>query len=238
VDVAASGDTVEAGSSNTTITASTNTSGLDVMGGTGTLSFIGLDAGTTTYIVGGSGAQNVSVGGGYLVDQLGAGENAVVTSGLGSALTPTVVTLLGASGSNVTFYGTQGGALFTAKGGTETINAGGSFTQNTRAGGSGPDLLIAGGGNSTLISGTGQEVFEFDRAATNNTISGPVSDVVNGFSSANDTVDLVGYGTTASVAYRASVVGGDVVVLLNDRSTITFTGITHVSDVTNNIVLR
>jgi len=231
------------GESSASVTASSGTAYLDVVGGSGTLSFLATARNTTSTIFGGSGNTNVSVGAGSVQVAAGTGLT-TVTSGFGVAASiASVVTLFGSAGSDVTFLGSAGGALYYAGAGNETLNAAGASASVTLWGGSGAESLSGGSGNDTLIAGSGAETMS-GGAGTNTflflqvaTTGNAVADVINNFSSGSNTLELFGYGVGAA-AYKsiATVSGGATVLTLSDNTTIKFTGVTDTSVITSHIL--
>ena len=90
----------------------------------------------------------------------------------------------------------------------------------TMQGGLGNDTFIGGLGNSTMAGGSGADVFSFT-----NGLSGG-ADIVSGFSTARDVIQLHGYAT-----YTDSLVGGSEVITLPDKTRIDLIGITSMTGV-------
>jgi Ca2+-binding RTX toxin-like protein len=204
-----SGTTVMAGSGFDVFAAGSGDA--TVMGGTGTL-YAFSSTGLTDYQLG--------AGGSYIIG--GAGESSI-SGGTGLA------TVFGSDGTTVNFGGATGQNIFIAGSGNETLNALGASGGNILYAGAGDDSLTAGTGNdtmfggtgdSTLTGGSGQDVFAFVDQAGGSTSA----DTVNDFTS-NDFLMLIdGLSITSS-----SEVGSNLVDVLSDGTTLTFTDISSIA---------
>jgi Ca2+-binding RTX toxin-like protein len=209
------GDTIDAGTSLTSVTAP---GGSFVQGGSGPLNFVG-GAGPST-ILGGSG--NSTVFGG--------------TAG---------TTLFGGAGGSFTYVNTTSGGLFYQAGsGSETLDAslskGSSILlagrdpsgQSVVIGGTGNDAIIGGTGPETLLGGGGANFFDFYAS-----LGGPSVNAVIGDFSAIDNVILVGYapGEADSAIAGATTSGSSTTITLSDNTKITFTGVTSSAALTGHI---
>jgi Ca2+-binding RTX toxin-like protein len=151
--------------------------------------------------------------------------------------------VFGNSGSNIDFFGSQGGVTMVAlgergAGNGETLNAGASSTQNilyalsgsiSVVGGSGNDTLLGGvtdSGATTMTGGAGNNLFYFHIGNVNGT------DIITDLTaSAGNLVDLAGYdavvgggpGSEAKAALAgATFSGGNTTATLADGTKITF----------------
>jgi hypothetical protein len=166
------------------------TAGALIAGGSGFLEVKG-GAGTPT-INGGSGQSSILAGSGGA--DVGAGSGTPTVTGL--------ATLFGGAGSDVTYEGSVGGAIYVAADGAETLNAAQSSTSNDEIAFYGTlgssQLIIDGSGSNTVLGGAG--------ATTVQATSG--SELVAGGSGS---LTFIG-GSGSAVVYggtgTASVVGG------------------------------
>jgi len=228
---------------------------LSIQGGADSL--VAVTGGSNSTINAGSGNTFVYIGTGTPLDAV-AGNNLIhggagildVTF-IGGAGTATVFggegasSLFGTDGTDANFIGNGTGGFMVAAGtsvGGETLNAGGSTTNDTLqaasgnvslVAGSGSDVLFAGvntgslagvgtvSGGDTMVSGIGPDTVIFSHGVW----SGAA--VVTNFSAA-DTYLLSGYGSLAAgVALAGSTsTGGDTTVSLTDGTHITFTDAT------------
>jgi Ca2+-binding RTX toxin-like protein len=206
-----------------------------VIGGSGGLTFTG-DAGKATVVGGTGGVTSIVGGSGSLLfaggtSSLTGGADATVDGGSGGA------TLFGSAGQSLTYTGTQGSALYQALGGSETINASTSTTDNTFfastltgandsiQGGSGADVLVAGSGADTLGGGGGNDQFMFMKSYTTGQ-----SDIVTDFTSSSTyQFNFIDYGvgqTSESLITNATVGPSGTTISLTDGTTVTFEGLT------------
>jgi Ca2+-binding RTX toxin-like protein len=94
-------------------------------------------------------------------------------------------------------------------------------------GGSGQETFFAGSGNATVIGGTGADLYAF----VNGEAGG--SETIFGFdSSKGDQVTLQGYGPdeVRNDLKNATTSGGNTVITLSDNTSITFIGVTNLSN--------
>ncbi len=193
--------------------------------GAGTMFLIN-GANPASVIGGGSGSVviNGGAGGGLFAGGTG-GEN-VIFGGTGQSV------LFGSSGSDLLFAGGANADLLIAGSGNETLSGLGSTGANVFYAGAGADLLggeagaetfIAGHGSSTVIGGTGSDLYGFINGF------GGGSETVFGFNAAKgDHISLQGYGANAVQAAlgSATVAGGSTTLTLSDHTSVTFIGVT------------
>ncbi len=93
-------------------------------------------------------------------------------------------------------------------------------------GGAGNDALIAGSGSDTMTGGAGENAFVFINGAAGG------NDFITDYS-ANDTVELFGYGGAAGSAAltAATEAGGATTVSLSDNTKITFENVSTPSSI-------
>jgi len=232
-----------------------------VIGGTGVLT---ANAGTGGDIIfgGSSGADTITsalgsatlVGGGNGGDLIASGTaNNALAAGGGT-------TSLDASGSsgNILFFGAATGNTNELLGsGTSTVVAGAGDTSYI-AGAAGNSLIFGSGGaqdivlgtgNTTLIGGSGaeavsagtgtNEIFAGGGTLELNYVNGSAggTDLVLGFNTSTDLIDLTGYGTATaqSILSSALVTGGSTYITLADQSVIALFGVTNLT--TSNIAI-
>jgi hypothetical protein len=186
------------------------TGSASVFGGAGTLEVDGgggaitVFAGTgTTYITGASGPSQFVLGSGNATVSAATGNDVWLASAANDSLV--------ASGGNVLLW--AGGST-----GSDVMQAGNGPV--TMQGGLGNDTFIGGLGNSTMAGGSGADVFSFTNGL------GGGADIVSGFSTARDVIQLHGYAT-----YTDSLVGGSEVITLPDKTRIDLIGITSMTGV-------
>jgi Ca2+-binding RTX toxin-like protein len=201
-------DTVNAGNGSETVTAIGTGSDL-IFGGPGALFFVATGGSAT--IFGGSGSDTF----------LGGPGQAVVHGGTG--------------GNNFLFAGTGAATLFGGGNGDQLIAANSSEAQDLRAGAGnetlfggfsrGADTFHGGTGNATITGGSGSNLFVFTDGQAGGT------DLLVGFNSGKDHVDLQGYGNheVANALKSQSLVGGSASITLSDHTTITFSGISRLA---------
>jgi Ca2+-binding RTX toxin-like protein len=150
-------------------------------------------------------------------------------------------TLFGGAGGNLVYSttATNGGALFVAGSGNETLNASGSSSPVTAWGGTGADSLVGGAGSDILTAGSGSVTMTGGGGANDfNVIAsrGPASITITDMNS-SDFVQIFGYGAaneaTNQTALNAATGSS---FSLTDGTTITFLN-TTVSAVKSNISL-
>ena len=240
ISVGGADDTVFAGTGPETVTTSTNPVVFGTAGGN--LQFIG-GAGIPTVIGGKGGSVNATVGAGGLNFNAGVSNNSTITSGIGQA------TIFGGDGSVVNFIGTApGGAQFHAYGGNETLTGSGSTTNNlyfgstvagsttNLIGGSGSDYLVAGANSETMTSGSGNDIFVFFNS---NTKLGAANVTITDFDTAGDAVYILGYDSTKSAANllgSGSVGASGVTLTLSDKTSITFSNLTDITQLYGKIL--
>jgi Ca2+-binding RTX toxin-like protein len=136
-----------------------------------------------------------------------------VGAGSGSA------TIFGGSGAD-TFFGSLDPAA-----GPNAVHAG-SAGNNLLVAGAGNDTFFASPGNSTILGGTGQDSFVFTKG------HGGSSDLIQLFASGQDTIDLQGYGKNeiSNALKSQTVTNGSVTITLSDHTTITFAGVSSLSN--------
>ena len=219
----AAADTLAGGSGAETVDASGGSSRSYYFGGTGPLSFVG-GAGMATIVGAPTGTEAVTVGSGGLVFSAYLTDNAsTITAGSGSGGS----TIFGGADSDVTYNTSStaaGAALFNAGAGNETLDAGGSSTNNN---------FFAGTGSETITGGSGDNWFVF-----NATLTGGAADIITDYH-AGDKLALVGYDTTqsaASVLGNATVSGAGVTLALSDNTKITFTDLSSTDLLKNSIL--
>jgi len=248
LSISGSNDTVYAGAGTENIQTSTNPV-VYAPDGNGVLNFIGGLKGTPTVVGGDNGGiEHITVGGGGIDFSSGNGDNATITSGIGQA------TIFGQSGGNVFFTGTaSGGAQFHAYAGNETLNGSGSpagefFYGSSIAGsttqmigGTGNNLFIAGATNQTIVGGGQTDIFGFLAGSTS--LQGGAHVTITDFNANNDIVLISGYTSTqsansllASAITPSNTPGAQGVTLtLSDHTTITFSNLTSVTNLVNDI---
>ena len=222
LNVADSGanDTIVGENSPMTVTASAASNGLLVFGGAGGLDFVGGNNSATVFS--GAGSNTIAGGSGGLVLN-SQGNDAV------SGAAPGGTTLFGSSGNSVTYSG-GGNLLYAAGTGNETLNAAGSTGNNyfiassiaggndSIAAGSGADTLIAGAGSDTFTAGPGADTFAYFSQFTAGS-----HEFITGLT-ANDVVDLSGYGAAAT---STTTTNGSTTITLGDNTQITFVNVTN-----------
>jgi hypothetical protein len=216
IDLTGSNATVSGGSGAETINASGGTAsgGAAIFAGTGPLTFVG-GAGTAT-IVGGtvSGSAAVTVGSGGLVYSAETDNFSTIRSGDGSGGT----TIFGGTGSDLNFLtnnSLSGAATLSAGAGNETLNAGGSSTNN---------YFFAGSGAESISGGSGANNFVFYASKTLGT---GAKDIITDFHG-TDSLYLLGYASTGSASAllaAATVNGSGVTLALSDNTKITFSNL-------------
>ena len=211
--VIAGGATTGSASQYINLSASSGPNFVAVGGGADTV--IG-GTGADTVWSGGSGSIVVSVGSGTM-DFIGGANNATVY-GAGTGST----TLIGGAGGSITYVNTVGGAMqYHAQGGSEVLDASGSFGANTVYGAynqSGAETLIGGTGNdyldplnanASLVGGAGNDTLV--GARFNSTVAGSGNATLTG-GAGSDTF-LFKNGYAGGHDYVADLTGADVVNL-------------------------
>ena len=180
-----------------------------VLGGSSRLDFVNGTGAST--VLGQSGSDTVLAGaGGGLFRGGSAGANSLV-GGLGAAT-------LYAGGNNDTLVATSPGQALHAGAGTATLDGSAS---------SGADTFFGGSGNATINWSAGSDVIAFINGSAGGT------DVVGGglTNAAQVTINLQGYGPNEAANAVAGQMPGanSVTIKLSDNTTVTFTGITHLT---------
>jgi Ca2+-binding RTX toxin-like protein len=222
-------DTVIGGSGAETIDANRSHSIL-VEGENSDLFFVGGLSGAT--IVGGQGSDtyfgsNAGSTGPQLIEG-GSGGNNLLVAGDGAA------TLVGGGKGDLLMATGDADQLLIAGKGAETLSAAASFGNVTLIGGSGKDLMIGGLGNDTFVGGSGQSTVQASLgqnqfAFVNQGHHGAGEMLVTGILDASSIkINLEGYGSQ-EVNYaltHQTVKNGSVTVSLTDGTKITFQDVT------------
>ena len=211
-----------------------------VFAGTGALSYFGsggtavIDGSSDTTsgalsVLGGSGAVTVYGGGGSVNAAGGSAGGNVLVGGSGNS------TLFGGSASDTLVAGTTGMTTLVAGAGNESLYGGGASNttdfflgsgSDTVTGGSGNEFIQFGSGSSTVFAGTGSDVL----SVVNGTNGG--SDLVIGFSTASDFLNLKGFGTESGTPALGDVTvsgGNSYIAGPNDSTTIELYGVTNLT---------
>ncbi len=201
-------DTVLAGSGLETITALPGSSDV-VYGDSSQLFFVGTLGGPAT-IYGGSGSDTFFGGTGPNLVYGGTSGNNFLFAGTGAA------TLFGGGNGDELFAQGSAGQALHAGAGNETLFGG--FA-------SGADTFYGSAGRTEMVGGSGNDTFVF----TNGQAGG--NDLIQGFTSGPDKIDLQGYGSKeVSKALDSQVQhDGSVTITLSDHTRITFAGISSLS---------
>ncbi len=218
-------DTVSASGGQATIAAIGKTS--DLVYGGAQLFYVGTQGGSAT-VFGGTGSDTFFGGKGTDLVHGGTGGDNFLFAGTGSA------TLFGGGSGDQLFTAGSDAQALHAGAGNETLN--GVFGQgaDTFYGGTGSTQIYGGTGNDTFVAGTGsatvsaplgQNLFVF----TDGQAGG--SELIQGFASGQDTVDLQGYGKNevANALKGAKVMDGSTTITLSDHTTITFAGVSNLT---------
>ncbi len=197
-------DTVDIGSGQTTVNP-----------GSSNFFIYGNEFNTLTLLIG-TGSDTVQVGAGGGTVTGGTGGNNILIGGTDTA---SVTWLYGTQQGDQLFATGSGSVVLAAGAGNETLSgAGGSPLGTALAASTGNDTLIAGAGNASMVGGSGADVFEFTKGQAGG------FDTISGFT-ANDTLQLNGYGQTADSLLNSAVVsGGSTTLTLNDGTTLLFAG--------------
>ncbi len=202
-------DTVDIGSGQTTINP-----------GSSNFFVFGNQYNTLTLLIGtGSDTIQVGAGGGTVTGGLG-GNNILI----GGADTASVTWLYGTQHGDQLFATGSGSVVLAAGAGNETLSGAGGSPLGTALGAStGNDTLIAGTGNASMVGGAGTDIFEFTKGQAGG------SDTITGFK-ATDTLQLNGYGLTATAVLNSAVsVGGSTTLTLNDGTTVLFADTSNIN---------
>lgn len=218
-------DTVNAGSGTETIVATGKHQDL-IYGNASQLFFVTTDGAATVF--GGSGSDTFFGGKGTDLVYGGTGGNNLLFAGTGQA------TLFGGGdGDQLYSAGNQGQQLRAGAGnetlfgsfssGADTFYGGTGAAQMT--GGSGNDTFVAGTGTATISSGLGSNLFVFNNGQAGG------SELINGFISGEDLIDLQGYGKNevANALKSQQVVGGVDTITLSDNTTVSFVGVSNLT---------
>ncbi|QHC34775.1 calcium-binding protein [Komagataeibacter xylinus] len=147
-------------------------------------------------------------------------------------VTGSSATIFGAAGVDLTAT-TSGRATYYAGSGNETLD-GGTAGAVYAVAGSGNDLLVGGKGSSTLVGGMGNDTLVGGSGATEFEFikgKGGGTDIIQDFGkSAGNAILLSGYDATPasiqSMLDQATISGGNTTVSLDDKTQITFVGVT------------
>jgi Ca2+-binding RTX toxin-like protein len=225
-DVQSTGDdTVTAGSGHETIAAIGKHREL-IYGNSSQLFFVDTSGSATVF--GGAGSDTFFGGRGPDLVYGGTGGNNLLFAGTGAA------TLYGGGNDDQLYAAGDKRQALHAGGGNETLNGAFASGADTFYGGSGAAQITGGAGNDTFVAGTGtatvtaglsNNVFVF----TNGQAGG--TELIQGFASGQDTIDLQGYGKNeVTKALKSQVVAnGSDTITLSDHTMITFVGVSSLS---------
>ena len=185
--------------------------------GTGT-DFV-TDKGSAT-VYGGSGLLKYTGGSGNDSIRLGSGASTVIAgSGSDTIIAQSGKTSIkGGTGTAKITLGT-GATTITAGSGAETI-IGGAGTSSI-VGGAGADYIMAGKGASTIVAGSGQDTVVFSKTGSAGTQT-----TINNYGKGTTTIDLKDGGYSASDITSITKIGGNTVIKLDDKTTITLKNFT------------
>ena len=216
-------DTVSASGGQATIAAIGKTS--DLIYGGNQLFYVGTQGGSAT-VFGGTGSDTFFGGKGPDLVQGGTGGDNFLFAGTGSA------TLFGGGSGDQLFTAGSDAQALHAGAGNETLNGvfgmgadtfyGGSGATQIH-GGTGNDTFVAGSGSATVSAPLGQNVFLFNHGQAGGT------ELIQGFASGQDTIDLQGYGKNqvSNALKHQQVAGGSTTITLSDNTKITFADVSN-----------
>jgi len=223
---------------NDTISAGSGADTISVVGGASDVVFGGS---AMIHFYAGSGSQTVNGMSGSLTVTGGTGGGIYAGGSAGNNL------ILAGNGPTTIFGGGNGDQLFAngssnqeiaAGSGNETL-AGGLGTGNNvfigssdssssdiMGGGAGNDTLYAGAGSDTMIGGAGSDLFAFFNGS-----AGGTDQIADYNAGQGDLVGLFGYGSNevAQALASQSTSGGNTTITLSDNTTITFSGVSHLT---------
>ena len=216
-------DTVSASGGQATIAAIGKTS--DLIYGGNQLFYVGTQGGSAT-VFGGTGSDTFFGGKGPDLVHGGTGGNNFLFAGTGSA------TLFGGGDGDQLFAaGSEGQALHAGRRQRDAqrrVRHGRGyllwrFRRDADQGGTGNDTFVAGSGSATVTAPIGQNVFLFNNGQAGGT------ELIQGFASGQDTIDLQGYGKNqvADALKHQQVAGGSTTITLSDNTRITFADVTN-----------
>ncbi len=227
--VAGSGDVTVDGAGAATVFAGTGAVNFYGSGGTGEIYGSSDSAAGALNVIGGNGAVTVYGGAGSVSASGGLAGNNVLVGGTGNS------TLFGGgSGDQLVAGGASTNALV-AGAGNETLFGGSATGTTDYFLGTGADLVVAGqgsdfiqfgAGSSTVFAGSGSDVF----GLVNGT--GGSSDLVVGFNSASDYLNLQGFGTSSGASPLSDVTvsgGSSFIHVAGDTTTIELYGVTNLT---------
>ncbi len=220
-------DTIVSGTGNDTVEV---TGSALIYGSSGSLIFANNAAGTPT-VLAGTGSTTIYGNAGGGVYEAGSAGNSLLVAGVGAT------TLFGGGNNDILYAAGSAADVLVGGAGNEILTGGASTGPNAFFAGSGGDLIGAGLGKDTIISGTGNDTMYAASgpdafAFTNGQAGG--ADYIGAFKVGTDAVGLFGYdagdGTAAAAAFAGRVVsGGNTIVTLSDKTTITFIGVTNLT---------
>jgi len=181
-----------------------------IFGGTGSDTYFG--GGGPDYVQGGTDGHNFLIGGSGAATLVGAGDGDILKAGIGS---PGQVLRAGLGNETL-----EGGS------GSDTFYGGGKGSSTQIIGGTGNDTFFSAGGTATVTAGAASNLFVFTKSDPGG------SDVIQGFISGLDQIGLEGFkGNEVARALKSqTVVDGNDTITLSDHTTITFVGVTSLSE--------
>ena len=213
------------------------TGGDQVFANQGFINLVASGAGSDTIGLG-TGVAQISAGGStnLTVNEVAGGGALTFIGGAGSSTifgAASAHTLFGGAGGVITYGApaSAGSMVYQAGGGSETINAVSSSTNDSLSGGTvagssvsmvggiGNDTFSAGAGTDTMVGAGGHNLFLFTKAV----LTAAPTDIVNQFTS-NDQVLLAGYGAgeAARALGTATSAFNNTTLTLSDNTRITF----------------